>query len=223
MCHRHPQVDFIIGGGGPKAKLLQKMISEEGLESRVHMVGPVPHEKARDLLVRGDIFINASLTEAFCMAIVEAAAAGLMVVSTAVGGVPEVLPGRMVVMAEPNPDSLLAALEEAVQRVHTVDPMLQHQQVHSFYNWPRIAARTEKVYTAAIACKRDDDMMGRFCRYYKCGTWFGKICCCVAAVMHLYWYWLEQRYPRANIDIAIDFSKGSFGENETKHADQTDR
>ena len=40
--------------------------------------------------VQGDIFINASLTEAFCMAIVEAAAAGLMVVSTAVGGVPEV-------------------------------------------------------------------------------------------------------------------------------------
>ena len=27
------------------------MIGEEGLESRVHMVGPVPHEKARDLLV----------------------------------------------------------------------------------------------------------------------------------------------------------------------------
>ena len=41
----------------------------------------------------------------------------------------QVLPSRMVVMAEPNPDSLLAALEEAVQRVHMVDPMLQHQQV----------------------------------------------------------------------------------------------
>lgn len=41
----------------------------------------------------------------------------------------QVLPSRMVVMAEPNPDSLLAALEEAVQRVHTVDPMLQHRQV----------------------------------------------------------------------------------------------
>ena len=39
------------GGGGPKAELLQKMIAEEGLKSRVHMVGPVPHEKARDLLV----------------------------------------------------------------------------------------------------------------------------------------------------------------------------
>ena len=40
--------------------------------------------------VQGDIFINASLTEAFCMAIVEAAAVGLLVVSTSVGGVPEV-------------------------------------------------------------------------------------------------------------------------------------
>ena len=39
------------GGGGPKAELLKKMIVEEGLEGRVEMVGPVPHEKARDLLV----------------------------------------------------------------------------------------------------------------------------------------------------------------------------
>ncbi len=40
--------------------------------------------------VKGHIFLNASLTEAFCMALVEAAAAGLLVVSTSVGGVPEV-------------------------------------------------------------------------------------------------------------------------------------
>ena len=35
----------------------------------------------------------------------------------------------MVLLAEPNPDSLLAALEQAVHQVHTVDPLLQHQQV----------------------------------------------------------------------------------------------
>ncbi|KAL0044537.1 hypothetical protein WJX82_011610 [Trebouxia sp. C0006] len=205
MCYRYPQVDFVIGGGGPKADLLKEMIAEEGLESRVEMVGPVPHEKARDLLVRGDIFINASLTEAFCMAIVEAAAAGLMVVSTAVGGVPEVLPDGMVLLAEPNPDSLLAALEEAVHLAHTVDPLVQHHQIHGFYNWPRIAARTEKVYEAAVTTWRDDSLMGRFCRYYQCGSWFGKICCCVAAVLHLYWKWLEAVCPRTDIEIAVSF------------------
>eukprot|EP00983_Pelagomonas_calceolata_P028384 888944-Pelagomonas_calceolata.AAC.4 len=39
--------------------------------------------------LQGHIFLNASLTEAFCIAIVEAAACGLLVVSTRVGGVPE--------------------------------------------------------------------------------------------------------------------------------------
>jgi phosphatidylinositol glycan class A protein len=42
------------------------------------------------LQLQGHIFLNASLTEAFCIAIVEAAACGLLVVSTRVGGVPEV-------------------------------------------------------------------------------------------------------------------------------------
>lgn len=79
-------------------------------------------------------------------------------------------------------------------------------QVHGFYNWPRIAARTEKVYEAAVGSRRDDELMGRFCRYYKVGTWFGKICCCVAAVMHLYWRWLELWCPRADIELATDFS-----------------
>jgi glycosyltransferase involved in cell wall biosynthesis len=46
------------------------------------------------LQAQGHIFINASLTEAFCMAIVEAASVGLMVVSTRVGGVPEVRGGK---------------------------------------------------------------------------------------------------------------------------------
>lgn len=51
------------------------------------------------LQVRGHVFVNASLTEAFCMALVEAAAAGLVVVSTAVGGVPEVRCARRGVSA----------------------------------------------------------------------------------------------------------------------------
>lgn len=41
----------------------------------------------------------------------------------------QVLPNDMVILAEPNPESLLAALEQAVHRVHTVDPTQQHQQV----------------------------------------------------------------------------------------------
>ena len=48
--------------------------------------------------------MNTSLTEAFGIAIVEAACAGLYVVSTRVGGVPEILPEDMISFAHPDED-----------------------------------------------------------------------------------------------------------------------
>lgn len=60
------------------------------------MTGHAPHRIEYALVsipatqAQGHIFVNASLTEAFCMALLEAASVGLLVVSTAVGGVPEV-------------------------------------------------------------------------------------------------------------------------------------
>ena len=68
------------------------------------MLGMVPHDMVRDVLVEGQIFINTSLTEAFCMSIVEAASCGLHVVSTRVGGIPEVLPSEFVSLQDPVPE-----------------------------------------------------------------------------------------------------------------------
>ena len=53
-------------------------------------VGAIPPSDVRSVLVQADVFVNCSLTEAFCIALLEAAACGLKVVSTSVGGVPEV-------------------------------------------------------------------------------------------------------------------------------------
>lgn len=39
----------------------------------------------------------------------------------------------------------------------------------------------------------------------RCGSWFGKICCCIAAVDHMYWRWLEWRAPAHRLEIAPDF------------------
>ena len=50
--------------------------------------------------------MNTSLTEAFGIAILEAACAGLYVVSTRVGGVPEILPEDMISFANPDEDGI---------------------------------------------------------------------------------------------------------------------
>lgn len=78
VCHKYKNVNFIIGGDGPKRGLLEEM-REHGLLDRVTLIGAIEHTEVREVLVKGQIFLNTSLTEAYCMAIVEAASCGLLV------------------------------------------------------------------------------------------------------------------------------------------------
>ena len=93
---RNKNVRFIIAGSGPMEPHLREVCEkthEKECKGKVEFLGDAKHENVPNILRRGDIFLNCSLTEAFCTAIVEAASCGLVVVATGVGGVPEVLPG----------------------------------------------------------------------------------------------------------------------------------
>ena len=83
-------------------RIVKSMIEKHNLHNRVELLGAVPHKDIKDVLNRGHIFLNTSLTESFCLAILEAASCGLFVVSTKVGGVPEVLPPHMIYLCDTN-------------------------------------------------------------------------------------------------------------------------
>lgn len=68
--------------------------------------------------------MNTSLTEAFGIAIVEAACAGLYVVSTRVGGVPETLPEHMISFANPDEDGKLYVFPKHIH--HDYDNKCPH-------------------------------------------------------------------------------------------------
>jgi phosphatidylinositol glycan class A protein len=158
---RFPHVHWLIGGDGPKRALLEQMREKHGLHERVEMLGSVPHERVRSVLCRGHLFLNASLTEAFCIAILEAVSVGLFVVSTRVGGVPEILPEDMLTFAEPNVPALAEAVARAIGHVRTLAKQdagrglesyawRAHRSVQHMYNWHAVAARTEKVYERVL-------------------------------------------------------------------------
>ena len=48
------------------------------LDERIDITGMVPHFRVASVLNEADIFLNTALTEAFCIAIVEAARMGLL-------------------------------------------------------------------------------------------------------------------------------------------------
>ena len=64
ILENHPNTRFIIAGSGPKAIDLKQMIEQNVLQDRVEMLGPVRHEDVRNVMVRGQIYLHPSLTEA---------------------------------------------------------------------------------------------------------------------------------------------------------------
>eukprot|EP00240_Pyramimonas_obovata_P004562 CAMPEP_0118959672 /NCGR_PEP_ID=MMETSP1169-20130426/63250_1 /TAXON_ID=36882 /ORGANISM="Pyramimonas obovata, Strain CCMP722" /LENGTH=408 /DNA_ID=CAMNT_0006907811 /DNA_START=629 /DNA_END=1852 /DNA_ORIENTATION=+ len=176
VCARFPHVHFIIGGDGPKYPLVAEMLRTHRLEERVELLGHVPHADVARVLNRGQLFLNMSLTEAFCIALLEAASCGLLVVSTRVGGVPEVLPAHMLLLAPPCAEALEGAVSEALDRLPHVDPLQLHHEVKAMYSWEDTTKRTEVVYARALR-STGDSTLARLQRFYRCGPWAGKIFC----------------------------------------------
>ena len=69
-------MNFVIVGDGPKRVLLEQMRDKHGLHDRVVLLGALNQDGVHQALLLGQIFLNTSLTEAYCMAIVEAASCG---------------------------------------------------------------------------------------------------------------------------------------------------
>lgn len=146
ILRKYPNVHFIIGGDGPKMNILKEMRDKYNIADKVELLGSLPHDKVPSVLCRGHIFLNPSLTEAFCIAILEAASCGLLCVSTNVGGIPEVLPPGMIYLSPARPKPLIEQLENAIKNVKNIPCTKMHETVKSIYSWHNVSERTEKVY-----------------------------------------------------------------------------
>ena len=217
-CETFPQVDFLITGDGPMRPHLEQMVVEHGLTKRVTLLGNVPHSEIVFVLQRAHVFLNCSLTESFCIAILEAACCGCLVVATRVGGVPEVLPPDLLFLAEPCPAALVEALRDAIGNLkkseklsenddgknkNSLSPIAIHTRVKAMYSWMDVAERVEVVYNRAHATR--DTMAGRFARLRTCGAVAGFLFVAVAAVDYLYWRLLEIFSPGREIDAAPEY------------------
>ncbi|MBU2460967.1 glycosyltransferase, partial [Patescibacteria group bacterium] len=84
-----PSFIFVIIGSGEEKENLEKLIIKEKLQDIVFLVG---YKKNASLLLKAfDIFTLTSRTEAFPYALLEAGLAGLPVIASDVGGIPEIL------------------------------------------------------------------------------------------------------------------------------------
>jgi glycosyltransferase involved in cell wall biosynthesis len=110
VLQRHPGTHFVLAGEGPERAALERQIAAAGLEDRFVLTGQ--RTDIPELLASFDVFVLPSRFEGLCYAVIEAQAAGLPVVATPVGGVPEnVIDGETGILCQvDDPESLAAGI-----------------------------------------------------------------------------------------------------------------
>ena len=113
--------DAVIAGNGAVAEY-REAFAAAGLGDRVSLPGWVDAAAVRELLADADIFLLPSHHEGLPLAILEALAAGLAVISTPVGGIPDaIIDGETGLLADAGDR---AALARAITRLIS-DPALR--------------------------------------------------------------------------------------------------
>ena len=107
-----PDVSLAVVGEGPDAAALRGRAAALGLDGRVSFLGRRSRDEVLRLFRAADAVLLSSAWENFPHAIVEALAVGTPVISTAVGGVPEVVrEGENGLLVPPrDPEALAAAI-----------------------------------------------------------------------------------------------------------------
>jgi glycosyltransferase involved in cell wall biosynthesis len=100
-------------GEGPERPDLEQRVRDAGLADRVRFHGEVLDAAA--CFRAFDLFVSSSRTEGTPIVLFEAIAAGVPVVATSVGGVPDVLgPDQALLVPPEDPSALAAAIREAL-------------------------------------------------------------------------------------------------------------
>ncbi len=115
LTHRGRQVHVVVIGDGPERHSLERETQAHRMEHAVHFLGH--RDDARAWLPGMDVYVNSSISEGISLTILEAMAAGVPVVATAVGGTPEIVTGEVgrLVPAR-DPSAVAAALEALADR-----------------------------------------------------------------------------------------------------------
>jgi glycosyltransferase involved in cell wall biosynthesis len=130
-------------------------VSAKGLADRVSVPGWVGPEQVVELTSRADVLVLPSREENLPMSVIEGMAAGLAVVTTPVGAVPEIMTdGENGLLVPPgDPVRLASALERVIrdsdlrQRLGSAAKAFHSKELAIVPYWPRLVA----IWRSAIA------------------------------------------------------------------------
>ena len=143
----------LVGEDWGGAELLRHLAQRLGVADRVTMVGKVPRPEVVREFAEADFLVLPSRFEPFGIVLLEAMAAGLPVVASRVGGIPEIVSeGETGLLVEPdNPDALAEALRLLCQNESLRFSMGRSARERvKRYAWDSVVPRILSVFAEAL-------------------------------------------------------------------------
>ena len=159
LNRRKGGLHFVIVGGGEKESEMRRFCRDNHMEEQTSFMGFVNKKQVIRILNASDIFVLPSYSEGFPMVILEAMAAGLPIVATKVGAVPEII--------EEGSNGFLVRIKDANDLYHKVSVLVGNKnlrlkmgkknmsQVAERYSIDSVAKIFDEIYRDLLIQKPD--------------------------------------------------------------------
>lgn len=153
---QQPPVRACVVGAGEEAdeRRYRDMAAAADMQDQIVFLAPMP---ARQAFARARTIVVPSRAESMPYIVLEAAAAGLPMIATNVGGIPEVLWGEGERLLSPgDPDSLAEAMRQALRSPERMaaEARLRREHVRQKFSIATMVTRIEHIYRGALEAYR---------------------------------------------------------------------
>lgn len=149
---------LLVVGDGPERGRLESLAGRLNIRDRVLFLGNLPRERVAGCLQAADAFVLPSLYEGLPHVILEAFAAGVPVVATAVGGTVEVVdPGSNgLLVPAGDPDAFSAALDRLFSEPGLRGRLAENARrtLQMKFQWDSLVERTGQILAEAASSRK---------------------------------------------------------------------
>jgi glycogen(starch) synthase len=151
---KDPCAQVLLVGDGPERKALERETERLGVGDRLHFVGFVTHDRLPAAMAHADVLVLPSLYEELGTVLLEAMQAGLPIVASETGGIPDVIEDGVNGLLVPPGDP--EALARGIDRILSDGDLARRlsegaQERGKDYDWEVLAERVLRVYQGLTA------------------------------------------------------------------------
>lgn len=153
-----PNSRLVIIGEGPEQAGLQNQANQLGIAEKVAFMGALSQEQVRDWMQKARLLIVPSLEEGQGVVALEALACATPVVASAVGGLPDIVPATVGLLAQPADATALA--QAMIQLLRNEQQWLAFSEaartyIMTHFDGPVIGKQYGELYQALLEGKQN--------------------------------------------------------------------